>query len=75
MEERWNPQRDDLEVVTLLEAFLVKHVLGTRSRFSWRDFYFPYGGCFLTLILNIEDYLRLKIGRWKLQPNFPPVPS
>jgi hypothetical protein len=25
MEERWNPERDDPEVVALLEAFLVNH--------------------------------------------------
>ncbi len=26
MEERWDPERDDPEVVALLEAFLVNHV-------------------------------------------------
>jgi hypothetical protein len=34
MEERWNPERDDPEVVALLEAFLVNHVLRIRNRFS-----------------------------------------
>ena len=63
MEERWNPERDDPEVVALLEAFLVNHVLGTRNRFFWRDFYFPCGGCFLTITLNSEDDLRLKACR------------
>jgi len=34
MEERWDPERDDPEVVTLLEAFLINRVLETRNRFS-----------------------------------------
>jgi hypothetical protein len=39
MEERWNPERDDPEVVALLEAFLVNHVLETRNRFSWSEIF------------------------------------
>ncbi len=58
MEERWDPERDDPEMVALLEAFLVNHVLGTRNRFSWRDSHFPSSDCFLTIILNSKDYLR-----------------
>jgi hypothetical protein len=27
MEERWDPERDDPEVVALLEAFLANHVV------------------------------------------------
>jgi len=35
MEERWDPERDGPEVVALLEAFLVSHVLETGNRF-WK---------------------------------------
>jgi hypothetical protein len=63
MEERWDSERDDPEVVALLEAFLVNQVWGTRNRFSRREFYFSSGGCFLTIILNFEDYLRLRTDR------------
>jgi len=41
MEERWDPERDDPEVVALLEAFLVNHVFGNKEPVSF-EILFPF---------------------------------
>jgi len=42
MEERWDPERDDPEVVALLEAFLVNHVFGNKEPVFLARFLFPF---------------------------------